>query len=81
MFEDMYSKLCEHGKYTVFEFIDYVKEQLKENTKSDSKIIDKNHENDVMMNHLEDGRFTSEDHMTLVMRERIHNTHFLCDNA
>lgn len=81
MFEDMYNKLCEHGRYTVFEFIDYVKEQLKENTNNDTKIIDKTRENDIMMNRLEDGSFLSEEHTTLVMRERLRNTHFLCDNA
>jgi hypothetical protein len=81
MFETMYNTLCEHGKYTVFEFIEYVKEQLKENTNNDTKIIDKIRENDIMMNRLEDGSFMSEEHSSLVMRERIHNTHFLCDNA
>ena len=81
MFENMYNKLCEHGKYTVFEFIDYVKEQLKENTNNETIIIEKIRENDIMMNRLEDGSFISEHHTSLLMRERVKNTHFLCDNA
>ena len=75
----MYKTLCNQGQYTVFEFIDFVKEQLKEN--SQSKQGDKIQESDVTFNRLENGSFRSEDHTQLVMRERINNTHYLCDNA
>ena len=79
LFENMYKTLCDNGQFTIFEFIDFVKERLKENMNQSKNIGDKMQKE--MMNRLESGDFASDEHTRIMMQERMKNTHYLCDNA
>lgn len=79
LFESIYNKLSDKGLYTVFEFIEYLKIKLQANMKS--KYSDRlSQESDIILNYLEDGHFSSDEHTSMFINQRICNTHYLCDN-